>query len=169
MSITSNIKRGLLSNNSRASDYDQYFGAIYIITTRCGQCQDKQCIHGHVKKTKIGKADAKNYKATRVKKRLKNYFTTEFPDELNVVATFFTEDYNEAERRLHEYFEAHRFRGEWFDFDSIIYYNVNDTIDPDFTEDFSELVPNNVMQKINQIVQLVNSQAAVNQTETELS
>lgn len=155
------MKRGLL--NSRASDYDQYFGTIYIITTRCGKCQDKPCIHGHVKKTKIGKADAKNYKATRAKKRLKNYFATEYPDEMNVVATFFIENYNEAERRLHEHFEVHRWRGEWFDFDSIIYYNVDDKIDPLFDQDYSDFVPNNVMQKIEEIVNIVNSEALINQ------
>jgi Meiotically up-regulated gene 113 len=155
MSITSNIRRGLLNTNSRASDYDQYFGTIYIISTKCLCCQTR--------KTKIGKADAKNYKATRAKKRLKNYFATEYPDEMNVVATFFIENYNEAERRLHDYFEAYRYRGEWFDFDSNIYYNVDDKIDPLFDQDYSDFVPNNVMQKIEEIVNIVNSEALINQ------
>lgn len=103
MSVLSNIAR-------RSSDYDDFFGFIYIINSTCLHCQERF--------TKIGKADAKNYKSTRFRKRIKNYFTTEYPAGFEVVTNYAVENYNEAERRLHEHFDQFRVRGEWFNFNT---------------------------------------------------
>ena len=55
-------------------------------------------------------------KTINIKSRISKY-TTENPNEINIIHTFKADNYTKEEERLHKKFKKKNHRGEWFDLD----------------------------------------------------